>query len=185
MTLYKTGEIFYGFYLHFSDEDFDFTGKQYTVPGYLKSKLERYIKHNQYTLEKYMSYNEQTIKLYAILNQLKYRSGYDIETKMSNDDTRWFARILKYHVHDFTKDVETAMVCENVFDLYRLRLTGKIHFYSFVYIIVLLDLKDIKSNPAIVAEFKWGARACKVFKFDVGSFKESLEPMRKKVEMVW
>lgn len=185
MTLSKTIEIFYGFTLYFNS-DFNYVQKK-SIPSHMYKAMDTYYKKNKFAMDKYYQYNESTVKLYAIINQLKYRSGHDVSTDMSNSDTIWFKRVLQYYKNDFQQDVDLIMnTCSCSSDIYILYVKKKIEFYSFAYAIALLkfDKTELKQNPAVVQEIKWCMKAVSIFKFDVEYFRKTLQPLQKKIDLL-
>ena len=188
MTIRSVGELFFGFYLHFKDDKYDFTKYEYSVPKRYNNELVRYINNNKFILEKLSVFGKQTIVIFAIVNQLKYRSDMNIESTINESDSSWFIHLLKYYKTDFKKDVEyvTGNITE-LRDIYDMHIQKKIQWYSMFIIFMLLKtskVKEVLNDEIVKMEMKHIANALKIFKFDYKELELCMEELKKKIELL-
>lgn len=185
MTLKETGEIFFGFTLYFNG-NFDFVKEQYKIPGYLQKQAIQYTRSHEHTLLKYRQFGKRTIIVFALLNQLKYRMGYQINDEMNNSDSIWFFDIITTYPEYFRKDVE--FLVNNMiepFDVYGFYIKKQITWFTMPYVFGLLnfDKEELLKNDLIVHEMKYLTKALKVFRFNSELLKDIIQPLQKKFDL--
>jgi len=185
MTIYETGCIFYGVAKHF-ESNFNFCDYEYILPESMKKQAIRYCERHKYHLDKFSHFSKQSIVVFAIVNQLRYRSGYDL-ADMSEKDTLWFYGLLSTYKNDFLLDIE--FLVDNVTklrDIYQFHIEQKTRWFTMPMLFKFLQYNtdQLINDIPLIKELRWNYRALYILKLDSDFFKSEVEPLQKKLDLI-
>lgn len=185
MSIFEIGCIFYGMTKHF-DSNFNFCDYQYKLPENMLNSARKYCERHRYSLDKFSCFSRQNVIVFAIVNQLRYRSGMDI-WHMDEKDTIWFFGLLEHYKNDFLLDIELiGSKITKIRDIYDMHVAQEIRWFTMPVL-----FKYLKYNPEtliddvpLVKELRWQYRALYILKLDEAFFKENIESVQKKLDLM-
>jgi len=185
MTIRETGCLFYGVAKHF-ESNFNFCDYHYKLPESMQKQASNYCSRHKYALDKFACYGRQSIIVFAIVNQLRYRSGDDIEHSMDESDTKWFFGLLAHYKNDFILDIEFLEAnITKLRDIYTFHIQEKIKWFTMPILFKHLkyDATGMIDDVPLVKELRWNYRALKLLQLDDEFFKEHVNGIQKKLDL--